>query len=122
MNKRELNLETAIELMRDEHGDCDDPTCSIAHALDKGADLLALDIYLGSGAASEAICELELPRNFTKRSFAEIDLLGPTAVCPHCNANTWDLENYMDKHGNVHCGSCAKDFFIESAQNFEEGE
>ncbi len=114
----------AITLLEQEHGDCDSTTCSVAHALANGCYYLAIDTFVGSGAASDALTQLHkrLPGYFSKEVKAEIESLkGAIASCPNCHAYTWDLDSTMDANGNVYCDSCAKIFYIEAAQNFKEG-
>lgn len=110
--QREINLERAVELLYTEHP-CDDSTCSIAHAQSVDADALAVDLFAGTGAGSEEFYEAmqDLPKDFDQRVEKERDLLGPTKRCPTCNAETWDIDNFMDKELNlVYCTNCGTDF------------
>lgn len=110
--QREINLERAIELLYAEHT-CHDSTCSIAHAQSIGADVLALDLFSSCGAGSQEFYEAikDLPKDFDQRVEKERDLLGPTKRCPTCNAETWDLDNFMNKELNVvYCTNCGTDF------------
>ena len=51
--KNGKNIEKALELIERDHGGCDSNTCTISVALRNGYALVAIDSWIGSGAASE---------------------------------------------------------------------
>ena len=101
-------LERPEELLIEEHGGCDNTTCSIQVAHSNGYLIHALDCFAGSGAASEHFYELfnSLPKSYVElnsRREANSMIKSVSHVECSCNAIVWELES-----NNGHCSNCGR--------------
>lgn len=116
--KHNLILNKLEELYEEEHGGCEESTCSMQVAFEHGYTIHALDCFASSGAASDEYYALwnKIPRKLKDAySRYEAELLCKeisNAECSYCNAVSWQIEYLKNTKGEIYCGSCAK-YFIE---------
>lgn len=102
---KRMSLGRAVRLIERDHGGCDSQTCTISVALREGFHVVAVESWIGSGAASKEFDGVELPFSFedARRESAEMCESVPHVECPHCNAVIWN-----PKDCNYWCDSCGK--------------
>lgn len=95
-------LKAIADIERD-HGGCDSNTCDISVALRHGYDLVAIDSWDGSGAASSDWNPPKYTNKELREQCEEMGKLVPHVDCPHCNAVLWcpeETDYYCDSCGN----------------------
>ena len=98
------NINRAINLIERDHGGCDQNTCTLSVALRHGFDLIAIDHWIGSGAASNdfpndlpyTLQDIQSQSKEMRETIVHVD-------CPHCNAVLWCPEEC-----DYWCDSCNK--------------
>lgn len=109
-------LERLDELYEEEHGGCDESTCSMQVAFEHGYTIHAIECFASSGAASDEFYKLlkKIPRKLlSKYSRHEAHMFCNEvshAECPHCNAISWQVEYLTNSKGEIYCGNCAQYF------------
>lgn len=106
-------VDELMDLLRHEHLSlCEDNTCDINYSAQEGFDYWALELFSGSGAASDEFEELynQLSPAFFKEAEKERKelLKQPFVECPHCNAYTWGVTKKQAKEENWICDDCGK--------------
>lgn len=105
MSKRKISIDRALELIERDHGGCDSNTCTLNVALREGFNLIAIDSWLNSGAASSEFDNGV--SGYTKAELrAEVKCFvadTPHVTCPHCNSVLW----YPDET-DYFCDDCLK--------------
>ena len=103
---KKMSIERAIELIENEHGGCDQNTCTLGVALRYGYDLVAIDHWIGSCAACDEFHNAELDytnKELTaqsKKMCKELEHID----CPHCDSILW-----LPDETDYYCDSCARD-------------
>lgn len=106
--KPKASIDKLFALIERDHGGCDQNSCTLGVAIRHGYAMVAVDSWIGSGAADEEFhkeAAKGLPFSL-KEMQAEYELMGrevPQVECPHCNAVLWN----PDDCGHW-CDSCAK--------------
>jgi hypothetical protein len=98
------NLSLAIEHIERDHGGCDQNTCTMSVALRHGYDLIAIDTWINSGAASPDFPN-RLGYSFMElqKQCAEMTAELEHVQCPKCNAVLW-----LPDECDYHCDSCGE--------------
>lgn len=109
----EYKLNKIIELLKSEHGDCEDTTCDIASCLNHGFELWAVKLFSSTGASSKEFDRLynKLPSKFSSDAEKEREEFVntiPSVSCPHCNAVVYDYQDC-----DYYCSNCAKTALFE---------
>lgn len=119
MGKLDYNykIDKLTELLKAEHGDCDDTTCDMASCLDHGYDLWAIKLFSSTGASSSEFNQMynTLPAQFEIDADAErakfVENV-PSVVCPHC-----DSVVYSPEQCDYYCSGCAEKALFEVKLN-----
>jgi hypothetical protein len=100
-----MSINQAIKLIDRDHGGCDQHTCTISMAMRNGYHLIAIDSWIGSGAASEEFDGRELPFSFAdvQRECALMTRELEHIQCVHCDAVIW-----LPDDCGYWCDNCGK--------------
>jgi hypothetical protein len=95
--KRQADIDRLFTFVQRDHGDCDQSTCTLGVAIRHGYALVAIDHWIGSGAAcedfmSEAAKGLPFSLREIKRETAEMIRNLSKIECPECRSIVWDPE------------------------------
>ncbi len=95
--KSKANIDLLFNLIEDEHGGCDQNSCTLGVALKEGYALVAIDHWIGSGAASGAFnveAKKGLPFSFkdVQKEHKQMSQDLDHAFCDECNSVVWQPE------------------------------
>lgn len=108
-NKRskQMSNDRAMELIRRDHGGCEDNTCTLGRAIMHGYELVAIDHWIGCGAACSEFNDVHLfeydPAEAVMQADEMIRDLG-YVECSHCDAIIWEVA----KPDHCQCDNCGK--------------
>lgn len=101
-------IERASELVKRDHGGCDQNTCDLSVALRHGFELVAIERWAGTGASCDEFDLIydKLGSKFHRDQKAELRKLLklPAVKCPHCCAFLW-----LPDECEYYCDSCDND-------------
>jgi hypothetical protein len=107
-NRLELVLEDLAKWI--EHGDSD---CSMQYAYRHGFYLHAASLWMNSGAMSDGVPHVKIPRKLELIEIKELCKQAFIYVCPDCNHHAF-LD--YDEGTSVQCSSCLKTAIKEGAE------
>ncbi len=99
-----LSFEKAVKLLERDHGGCDDTTCNLSIAMNNGYWNHALDLWVGSGAASSEFDNFKVNRKLSRQEANEMCDEVSNMECKHCQSIIWEME-----WTNGYCSNCGEE-------------